>query len=131
MNYNSQLQSNNTDLQQVLETLQHKAAGGNTAYETCTVNIAVEQYQGLAGIRFYYETIEDNKIVIKETFVTGGSSVSLSCLCDSMIVFSSPLVFSGNGVVRIANFEQIFICGVSAEANETAELVLSAGGSGN
>jgi len=38
MNYNSQLQSNNTDLQQVLETLQHKAAGGEQATPVITVS---------------------------------------------------------------------------------------------
>lgn len=39
MNYNSQLQSNNTDLQQVLETLQHKAAGGaDPVLQNKTVN---------------------------------------------------------------------------------------------
>jgi hypothetical protein len=35
MNYNSQLQSNNTDLRQVLETLQHKAAGGGQPSGVC------------------------------------------------------------------------------------------------
>lgn len=37
-NYNTQLQSNNTDLQQVLQTLQTKAAGGEQATPEISVN---------------------------------------------------------------------------------------------
>lgn len=38
-NYNSTLQSNNTDLQEVLQTLQTKAAGAKTLYRRSPRNI--------------------------------------------------------------------------------------------
>lgn len=78
MNYNSQLQSNNTDLQQVLETLQHKAAGGNSPLETCTVQFEKE---GLAppaefivhyiDINFTYQVLNDydSILVPKNTII--------------------------------------------------------------
>lgn len=44
-NYNSQLQSNNIDLQTVLQTLQTKAAGG---VETCNVTeVTIDNGRGL------------------------------------------------------------------------------------
>ena len=68
MNYNSQLQSNNTDLQQVLETLQHKAVGGGQPSGVCpslTIN-----YNSWGSINYiYYSTNNEiNSLLDKSSF---------------------------------------------------------------
>lgn len=63
MNYNSQLQSNNTDLQQVLETLQHKAAGGGSNYTTCTVTLDNDMWGADCQIDYItYMAAEDGTV---------------------------------------------------------------------
>lgn len=73
MNYNSQLQSNNIDLQQVLETLQHKAAGGGQPSGVCpsltisfdTGNIIGIYYWSNNQIEYLYSFELSSPIIIQ------------------------------------------------------------------
>lgn len=58
-NYNSQLQSNNTDLQTVLQTLQTKVTGGGSI-ETYLVNIGVSKAGGPTDVFPTYCYLDKN-----------------------------------------------------------------------
>lgn len=53
-NYNSQLQSNNADLQAVLQTLQTKAAGGGSGVENKVVRVIIQNNTGQSLSEVYY-----------------------------------------------------------------------------
>ena len=96
-NYNSQLQSNNIDLQTVLQTLQTKAAGG---VETCNVTeVTIDNGRG-AGDVFYFDA---DKCI---QYVPVGTSVTVKA-------FNGVVCGSSFGVSATGNylFASIFTTG--------------------
>lgn len=83
-NYNTQLQSNNIDIQTVLQTLQTKAVGGSIG--TCTVTV---NHEGMHDFLFVYATVLDDNGAVKaeEIVIPKNESKEIQCLCGSLFGF--------------------------------------------
>lgn len=106
MSYNTDLQTNNVNLQAILDTVNNlpEAGGGGgssgTALKTCTLD-------GLNWSTVYYTTIENDTIVYK-TVEFGKSSEPITVLCDSIIYYvADGELDPGTYVVLTGGFEQL------------------------
>jgi hypothetical protein len=102
-NYNTTLQSNNVDLQEVLQTLQTKTAGGGSgaAVETCTVTIVNNSYNLIDILYCSHDNdITNTRLaaVMDETTITLDNVVKNSHMClASLDGIGSVTQSSGGG----------------------------------
>lgn len=86
-NYNSQLQSNNTDLQAILNTINElpSAGGGGGSVGTCTINVSGNYDQtDIAAYTAYSNGLFTSVI---EGSTNGFDGVLNDVVCGSMVVF--------------------------------------------
>lgn len=128
MSYNTDLQTNNVNLQAILDTVNNLpgAGGSGATLKTCTLD-------GLDWSTVYYTTVENGTIMYKAvTF--GNSSEPITVLCDSIIYYeadgdSDP----GTGVVLTGGFEELYsdtrvkyiVIKAPSTANASGMLILS------
>lgn len=87
MSNKTQLQTNNTTLASIIQTLQGKAAGGSSGgVETCQVivNLFAGQSYTLG-----YTTIDDDGNVIGVTESRKSGTISINCVCNTHITVTS------------------------------------------
>ena len=97
----SKLTNNTATMESILRQINALPdAGGNATYKTCTINIQANENESNTSIFFHYMTVENGKIIVKKVIVASGSSISVSCLCDSMVTIEcSGWQFSYNGAL--------------------------------
>lgn len=108
MNYNTELQSNNTDLQSILDTINAlpESGSGGTSVETCTVRTAIHSsgyYVGTDGT--YYATVYRDG-TIQNISGTWNSSVNASNPITD-VVCGSVFAISGSNLLRMDPSEYI------------------------
>lgn len=85
MSNKTQLQTNNTQLASLIQTLQGKAAGGGGGgVETCTVTVT----GGGSSTRAHYTAFENETMCAKEIGGAGGVTIE-NVVCGSSVFFSN------------------------------------------
>lgn len=128
MTYNSELQSNNADLQAILDTVNAlPEASSGPSVETCTVNVSVSG-TGVSITSISYTTVADGEVSAVR-YSVGAAEASISCLCGSLVV----VVYSRNcwetentnseylGYIHLSTIRPYKI---TAGAGETANIVV-------
>lgn len=104
MSNKTQLQTNNTTLASLIQTLQGKATGG--AVETCTVNIISSDSNGRPWFYAYTYLDSNGEIVIGKVLNNSSSNVTIeNVLCGSLIIVR--LYRSFYGLRNYVNAEHI------------------------
>ena len=131
-NYNTTLQSNNTDLQTVLQTLQTKAAGGEQATPVITVNNSNGLITATAGTKtsthqLAFQTAKTitpttaNQIAVSSGYYTGGA---ITVKGDSNLIAENikngVSIFGVNGTL-----EESSGSGEAAEWSENEDMILN------
>ena len=129
-NYNSTLQSNNTDLQAILNTINELPEAG-TAIETCTVKVN----SNTSSYRFDtigYTTVDSDGNLSAETVKVSANTTTIeNVVCGSMLACmkGQGLASATVGVVKIySNTSYGCIFKITASAGQIA--IISVGGSG-
>lgn len=128
-NYNTTLQSNNTDLQAILNTINELPS----EIETCTIEINISSEGGSETFgdnsgTIVYSAFENGEIVVKVLRGTM-NNLSINAVCGSSLIVNEPgdIVYDTfNGLEYVEWFFQNHIrCfHVTANANETATLTI-------
>jgi len=103
----SQLETNTTTMNAILEALQGKAAGGGAAVETCTGTLMIESPVNQA-MTVYYTNGDMQQTSVSLGF---GSSESITAVKNTLLVVNygttrtlfSGLTYIGNSTIDIAN----------------------------
>lgn len=98
-NYKEELQSNNTNLQGILDSVNAlpEASGGGASVETCTVTVTLSKTTTLpAGFRIYYTALSGGEMKMHSdigyttpTYVQAGTLAVFDCVKNTMISISA------------------------------------------
>ena len=129
-NYNTQLQSNNTDLQPVLQTLQTKAAGGEQATPVISVN-ASGLITATAGAKTSTHQLAfqaaktitpstESQIAVSSGYYTGGN-VTVAAIPSTYIQPSGTKTITANGTHDVKSYESVSVSVASSGGNTEIE----------
>ena len=129
-NYNTQLQSNNTDLQTVLQTLQTKAAGGEQATPVISVNSS-GLITAIAGAKTSThqlafqpsQTITPStasQIAVSSGYYTGGN-VTVAAIPSTYVQPSGTKTITENGTHDVKSYESVSVSVANSGGDTSSE----------
>ena len=115
-NYNTQLQSNNTDLQTVLQTLQTKATGGDTSVEDGLVTRILTSYTNsrVSNIGNYtFASCTSLTTVSFPKVTTIGYSAFINCTKLTTASFPAATTIGSGAFSKCYNLKSLYLTGSS------------------
>ena len=110
MSYNTDLQNNNTSLQEILATINNlpeAGSGGGTSGGTNNIEVCSLKFlNNTSGIIIYYTKYENNTIATIREVLTNSPSVISNVICNSLLAVYLPRDYSMGATGNFISYKE-------------------------